>query len=155
VQQRFWLYGPLVHVIHAPATVGTVPPLGIEVAAMTSGMLSWCALVAAPIALSASSTVLVVCVVPSHPLDGRPIKWGPEVRVPLRQALSSSRWAGVSGSVRILEYKCRRDGRRIIALDRERLRVWAARRLRDLGAEHILYEDKMDSLFLTTHTNIC
>jgi hypothetical protein len=27
-QQRLWIYGPLIHVIHAPATVGTVPPLG-------------------------------------------------------------------------------------------------------------------------------
>ena len=120
---------------------------------MSTGMLSWCALVAAPLSSSAACTVLVCCLAPAHPLDGSPLEWGAEVRVPLREALRSGQWAALSGTIRFLEYPkaCPLDPVFSSRVDRQRLRHWAAKRLRKLGAAQLHQDDRLDSLLLMTH----
>ena len=138
--------------VRAPTSIGSMPPLGVEAAVVATGLVSWCALVAAPLAMSASATVLVVCLAKGHPLDNSPLEWGAEVRVEIRQALRSGCYADISGIMRMLEYKkaCPTDAKHSSHVDRPRLRLWAAGKLRELGVEKLRTDDKLDSLYLMT-----
>lgn len=141
---RLWLHGALPDFVRT-VTSGIVPPLDLEHVVMATGVLRWCALVGAPLAVSASATVLVVQLFERTPQDAsKELKWGPELRVVLREAILKSRFASLSGTVRILEHRsaCPTMGG---GLDREALRVWAARRLRKIGAEKLSVEDRLDS----------
>ena len=58
--------------------------------------------------------------------------------------------SSLAGTVRLLEHKKRRpaDGRTSAIVDREALRVWAAKRLRSVGVERLRYDDRLDSVQL-------
>ena len=129
------------------AVSGVVPPLDFEALVLRTGLVRWCALVGAPLAVSASATVLVVQLAARHPQTGAPLKWGAELRVALREAIVRSRFASLAGTVRILEHAapCPSGGRAADTIDREALRVWAAQRLRRMGAEKLRMDDRMDS----------
>merc|ERR1712159_619609 len=74
---RLWVHGHLADAVRV-VPAGTVPPLDMESATMATGLVRWCALVSAPLAMSASATVLVVCLARVNPYNGQELKWEPE-----------------------------------------------------------------------------
>jgi acyl-CoA synthetase (AMP-forming)/AMP-acid ligase II len=144
---RLWMHGRLADFVRT-ASSGMVPPLDVESVVMGSGLLRWCALVGAPLAVSASATVLIVNLAGSHPHDRTPLKWGPELRITLRETLLRSRFAALAGTVRILQHAatCPTEKTFGWSIDREALRVWAVQTLRGIGVEQLRLDDKLDSV---------
>ena len=89
--------------------------------------------------------------------------WAAETRVPLREAIRQTRWSGLAGSIRILEYGRRysyvfgetpgaapmpADRRTMSVLHRATVREWAGRTLRELGAQRLQVDDRLDSIYM-------
>ena len=148
---QLWLHGRLSDMVRTPS-MGTVPPLDVEAAVIATEYVRWCALVTAPLSLSASAAVLIVQPRARHPVDGSPLEFGPELRVLLRNALGRTRWRALSGSVRILKYngeQCPTDARTASYMDREMLRTWASEELRRQAERGSNKDaDRMDSLLM-------